>query len=691
MDHKMKRLFEYMVCRPKRIVLLGLILAIVCVGMKTQVEVNYIMTDYLPEDSPSTISLDVMQKEFGGEIPNARVMVRDVSISQALKVKRQLEQCTGVTEVTWLDDAADPSIPLEILPEDTVSTYYVDGTALFSVTIEEKLRSEAVTEIRDVIGEDNAMTGDMVSSAVATERTVSEIRVISVCAVLFVLLILMVTLTSWIEPILVLLGLGVAIAVNAGTNLIFGEISFVTNAAGNILQLAVSLDYSVFLIHRFEEYREEMPAKDAMVWALCRSANSILSSGLTTVIGFLALAFMRFQLGADLGVALAKGVGISLVTVFFFFPCLLLLAEQGVERTRHRSFVPSCLPLGRAVCRVMLPCALVLVLLIVPSNLFSNRNSFYYGSTQIFGAETKMGQDTQEIEEVFGKQDTYVVLVPNGDLQREKQLSQALHDVPEVKQVLSRVDYIGLAVPQEFLEGDLLSKLESERYTRMVLTMDAEVDSAETFELVNQLRKVISSYYPEESYLAGQGVSTCDLMTTTTADMKKVNGIAIAAVFLVLLLTMRSIPLPVILVLSIETAIWINLAIPYVRGTTVFYISYLIISSIQLGATVDYAILYTNHYLENRRRMGRRDAIANTTAEVTVSILTSGTALTVVGFLLGFLSSHGILAQLGLFLGIGSLLSIGIVLFALPGFLFVFDGLIDRMTYGAAFWKERNR
>ncbi len=682
----MKRLFRQVVRHKKTVMAAVLVIAAICAVLRGKVGVNYSMTDYLPDDSASTISLDVMEQEFDGAIPNARIMVRDVSRAEAIQIKKQLKQCTGVTDVTWLDDMVSPMIPTAVLPDDTVETYYKDGNALYSVTIDEDQRSEAVKELHEVIGDDNAMTGDMVSTAIATESTLNEIRIISIDAVLFVLLVLILTLTSWVEPILVLLGLGVAIIINAGSNLIFGEISFVINAAGSILQLAVSLDYSVFLIHRFEQCRKEHDSvEDAMVAALCQSVGSIASSGLTTVIGFLALAFMRFRLGPDLGFALAKGVGISLFVVFFFFPCVLLLAQKWVQKTRHRSWMPSFRKLGRGVCRMMIPCALILALLVVPSYVISNRNSFYYGSSHIFGANTQLGRDTQAIEYAFGKQDTYVVLVPKGDLQQEKKLSQALHDIPEVKSILSRVDYVGPAVPSAFLEGDVLSKLESNHYTRMVVTVDAEVDSDETFALVQQVRKTIAKYYPKESYLAGQGVSTCDLMLTTTADMKKVNGIAIAAVFFVLLFTLRSLPLPIFLVLSIETATWINLSLPYVRGTIVFYISYLIISSVQLGATVDYAILYTSHYMENRQKMGRRESIVQTTQTVTVSILTSGSALAVVGFLLGFFSTHGILKQLGMFLGIGSLLSVAIVLFALPGLLYLFDGLIRRLTKNANF------
>ena len=245
----------------------------------------------------------------------------------------------------------------------------------------------------------------------------------------------------------------------------------------------------------------------------------------------------------------------------------------------------------------------------------------------------------------------------------------------------------GAEIPMEYLDEDTLSQLVSENYSRFVITVDADYEGEETFELVENIRNTVNTYYPDSYYLAGSGVSTYDLMDTITADTVKVNLIAIGAVFLVLLLTMKSISLPVILVLAIETAVWINVAIPYFQGNTVFYISYLIISSIQLGATVDYAILFTERYTEFRTRMCKKQAVVETVAAVTPSVMTSGTVLAVVGFLLGYVSSHGILSQLGFFLGIGSLLSLFIVLFVLPGLLYLLDGVIQHTTLNLHFYK----
>ncbi len=676
----MTKFYRHIVNHQKLIITIFLTLFVICLVCKSFIAVNYDMNDYLPPESASTQAVDLMESEYEGGIPNARVMVQDVTVPQALEYKKQLLEADGVTDVTWLDDTLNITVPLETQDPDTVETYYKDGNALFLVTIDDDRRIEAVSAIRDIIGEDNAMTGSAVSTAVATTSTVSEIAVIAVIGIAFALLVLLLTTTSFAEAVLVLAGLGVAVIINAGSNLMFGEISFVTNAAGNILQLAVSLDYSVFLLHRFAECRQETDdPKEAMIQALRMSTTSILSSGLTTVIGFLALCLMQFQIGPDLGLALAKGVAISLITVFTFMPALILKTYKLIDKTKHRSLMPSFRGFGKFVSHIMMPMVIVFAILIAPSYLASNANSFYYGASHIFGSKTQLGADTAKIEAAFGKQDTYVLMVPKDSTATQEELSEALHDIPQVKNILSYVDTVGEVIPEEYLDSGTLSKLNSENYTRMVLTVDVGYESEETFSLVEKVRSTAEKYYPGTWYLAGEGVSTYDLMNTVTSDMVKVNLVAIAAVFLVLLITMKSLVLPVILVLSIETAVWLNLAIPYFAGQTIFYIAYLIISSIQLGATVDYAILFTDRYKEMRQKYPKRKAVVQTISAVSVSILTSGSVLTVVGFLLGIFSTHGLLSQLGYFLGKGTLCSLGIVLFVLPGLLCLFDRLVVKV------------
>lgn len=675
----MTKFYKRIVDHQNLIIAVFLILFAVCAACQSLVAVNYDMNDYLPPESPSTVALDLMDQEYDGGIPNARVMVQDVTIPQALAYKEQLLAVDGVTDVTWLDDVASVTVPLETLDTDMLESYYKDGNALFSVTIAKEKRITAVDAIRQIIGDDNAMTGSAVSTAVATTSTVSEISTIAMIGVAFVLFVLLLTTTSFAEPFLVMAGLGVAIVINAGSNLMFGEISFVTNAAGNILQLAVSLDYSVFLLHRFAECRQTTTdPKEAMVEALTMSTTSILSSGLTTVIGFLVLCLMQFLIGPDLGLALAKGVALSLITVFTFMPALILKTYKFIDKTQHRSFMPSFQGFGRFVSRVMLPMALAFTILIVPSYLASNANSFYYGASHIFGSTTQLGADTEKIEDAFGQQDTYVLMIPKDSTATQTELSQALQDIPQVKSILSYVDTVGATIPEQYLDSGTLSKLNSDSYTRMVLTVDTAYEGDDTFSLVESIRNTAEEYYPGTWYLAGEGVSTYDLMDTVTADMVKVNLVVIGAVFVVLLFTMKSLIAPIILVLSIETAIWINLSIPYFSDQTIFYIAYLIISSIQLGATVDYAILFTDRYKEMRQTYEKKEAVVQTVSAVSISVLTSASVMAVVGFLMGTLSIHGLLSQLGYFLERGTLCSLAIVLFVLPGLLYLFDRFITR-------------
>ncbi len=690
------KFYSHVTAKPKLLVSIFFLLAVICAVLSSFVSVNYDINDYLPEDSPSTVAIDVMGEEFDGGIPNVRLMIDHVTIPEALQFKQKLKNIEGVTEVTWLDDQIEITAPLETADTDIVESYYKNGAALYSITLEEEHILDGVNAIQETVGESKqkeefALTGSAVSTAAATENTVSEVARIAVFAVIFVFLVLILTTDSWAEPVIILLGLGVAVLLNNGTNLLFGEISFVSNAAGAILQLAVSLDYSVFLLHRFEESRKEFPtAREAMTDALCKSTGSILSSGLTTVIGFVALCLMRFKIGPDLGLVLAKGVALSLISVFLLMPNFILCVYPFLDKTRHRSFVPDFGKFGSLISKLMIPFACLQALILIPSYLASNANTYYYGSSHIFGENTEVGADTALIEETFGKNDTYVLLVPKGDKALQKILSDELHTLPEVSSILSYVDTVGAEIPEAYLDEETRAKLISENYTRLVLQLDTDYEGEETFALVENIRNIAQNTY-EEYYLAGNGVSSYDLMNTVTADMVKVNFVSVGAVFIVLLFTMKSLTLPFILVLSIETAIFLNLSFPYFSGQPIFYIAYLIISSIQLGATVDYAILLTDRYLENRRNSGKLQAIISSVSSCIVSILTSGSVLTIVGFLLGKFSTHGLIAQLGILLGRGTLCSLVLVIFALPGLLYVFDGLIRITTKGADFHETNNQ
>ena len=688
----MRKLYESIVNHKKTVIVAFVMAMIVSAVCSTMVNVNYDINDYLPDGTASTVALDTMNEEYDMSIPNARVMVSNLTVAQALEMKQKLSEIEGVEDVTWLDDVVDTDIPLETADKDTVENYYKDNKALFTVTINEHTRIETVNAIRDLIGDDNSMAGAAINTAIAAQATNKEVKNIIFLVIPICLAVLFLTSSSWIEPILLLGSIGVAILLNKGSNLMFGTISFVTNAAGGVLQLAVSMDYSIFLLHRFQEMREEGQApKEARINALCKSTGSILSSGLTTVIGFAALILMRFKIGPDMGLAMAKAIFLSLITVFVLFPVVLLYCYPLIDKTKHKSFLPDFGKFGQFVTKLMVPAVLVFVLFIIPCNLGQKENFFSYGSSQIFSTDTQIGRDTKIIEDTFGKSNNLVLMVPKGDLEKETELSKKLHDMPEVTSILSYVDNAGAEVPMDYVDNETLSKLISDNYSRLVLTVDADFEGEKTFNLIEEIRSLAKSYYGDKYLLAGESASTYDLMDTITKDNDRVNLIAIGAVFVVLLLSMKSITIPVILVLAIETAIWINLSVPYFANDFVFYIAYLIISSVQLGATVDYAILLTSRYMEVRETASKKKTIVETLRSTTVSIMTSASILTIAGLLLWKISTHGILSQLGHLLARGTALSTLIVLFVIPGMLYIFDGLIQKTTVGVKFFNKKEK
>ena len=688
----MRKLYESIVNHKKTVIVAFVMAMIVSAVCSTMVNVNYDINDYLPDGTASTVALDTMNEEYDMSIPNARVMVSNLTVAQALEMKQKLSEIEGVEDVTWLDDVVDTDIPLETADKDTVENYYKDNKALFTVTINEHTRIETVNAIRDLIGDNNSMAGAAINTAIAAQATNKEVKNIIFLVIPICLAVLFLTSSSWIEPILLLGSIGVAILLNKGSNLMFGTISFVTNAAGGVLQLAVSMDYSIFLLHRFQEMREEGQApKEAMINALCKSTGSILSSVLTTVIGFAALILMRFKIGPDMGLAMAKAIFLSLITVFVLFPVVLLYCYPLIDKTKHKSFLPDFGKFGQFVTKLMVPAVLVFVLFIIPCNLGQKENFFSYGSSQIFSTDTQIGRDTKIIEDTFGKSNNLVLMVPKGDLEKETELSKKLHDMPEVTSILSYVDNAGAEVPMDYVDNETLSKLISDNYSRLVLTVDADFEGEKTFNLIEEIRSLAKSYYGDKYLLAGESASTYDLMDTITKDNDRVNLIAIGAVFVVLLLSMKSITIPVILVLAIETAIWINLSVPYFTNDFVFYIAYLIISSVQLGATVDYAILLTSRYMEVRETASKKKTIVETLRSTTVSIMTSASILTIAGLLLWKISTHGILSQLGHLLARGTALSTLIVLFVIPGMLYIFDGLIQKTTVGVKFFNKKEK
>lgn len=667
----------------KLVIAIFLVATVISAVLILGVSVNYDLTDYLPEDSESTIALDLMYEEFGSGVPNTRVMVRNLTLTGAVETKVKIAQAPGVTGVMWLDDTQDMSTPIELMDSATVEQYWHDGTALYQVTIEEGRESEAVAALYEMLGSDVAISGNSANTASMQNLVVSEVVGAASILIPIIIIILLLTTTSWISPVLFLLTIGVAVLINMGTNVVFGEISFVTQSVSPILQLAVSLDYAIFLLNSFGRHRQEVDISEtAMRLAIKESFSSIAASAATTLFGFMALMFMRFGIGSDLGLNLMKGIVLSYVSVMVFLPALALASVKLLDKTSHRPIIHTGKRLGRALVKVRIPALILVLIAVIPCYLAQTRADFLYGNGTP-DTRTDYGRDTVAINEEFGESNALVLLVPRGDPGAEAKMAEELAGIDHVTSVLSYAGTVG-AVPEGFLDESIVSQFYSDGYARIIMYTDTSEEGDEAFAVVEQVRATADKYY-SESWLCGQSANLYDMRDVVTADSTLVNWIAIGFIFLTLLVTFKSATLPFILLFVIEAAIWINLSVPYFADQPLVYIGYLVINTVQLGATIDYAILMTNGYTANRRTMGKREAVVATLNTNFESVLTSGVILTAAGLCLGFVSSLQVVAELGILLARGTVLSMAMVVLALPALLMLFDPLTARLTWKAGF------
>ncbi|MFA9379898.1 MAG: RND family transporter, partial [Acetanaerobacterium sp.] len=582
---------------------------LLCVVLMSLVNINYKLSDYLPDDAPSTTAMRVMEDRFDQNIPNLSVYFQDVSIPQALRLKAEISDLAGVTSVLWLDDVIDVYKPLELEDPDTVATWYKDGGALFSVSVGEDHITDYITSMREFVGDRGVLAGDAVNQAASQSSATDEVPRIILFVVPLVLLILLVSTSSWFEPVLFLITIGVAVLINEGTNIFLGEISFVTKATSAILQLAVSMDYAVFLLHSFARFRHEgMDIRQAMSKAMTSSFSSIAASAATTMLGFLVLVLMRFKIGPDMGVVLAKGVAASFISVMVLLPVLAITTTKLMDRTHHRPLLPSFNRFGKLVVRICVPLTIVVLILIVPGYLGQKNNRFVYGSSGMNSEESQNKKDADQISAIFGDSVQMVLLVPQGDIVQEAELGRALEQVEGVTSVISYATMVGEQIPEDFLASGQLSQFRSGGYSRLILYLNTVDEGEDAFRAVETVRETINAYYPGNYHLVGQSVVNYDLMDTIVNDNRVVAVAVVVAIGLVLLLTFRSLSIPLILLLVIEGATWINLSVPYFLGDKLNYLGYQIISSVQLGATVDYGILFAQQYMTNRRSMDKRSA-----------------------------------------------------------------------------------
>lgn len=642
----MKRCANAVIEHKTIVVVISLLLMVIGGIFFFAVPVNYNLTDYLPEKANSTIALSKMEEEFDQPIPNLNVLIENVDVPEALHLKECIENADYVKAVTWLDDLMDLTEPLDIQNQEEVETYYKDECALFSVTVEDGKEQDAINAIRESTGKDCKFSGNSDELAQSQSMAMGEASKAILILIPLMLIILILTTNSWVEPFLYLLAIGVAVLVNLGSNIFLGDISFVTLAVAPILQMAVSLDYAVFLSHSFNEYRQEMDVKEAMVMAIQDSGRSISASMMTTLFGFLALLFMNFKIGPDMGISLVKGVFLSFISVLVFLPALMLCCHNWIDKTAHKRILPEFRSIGRGIMKIKIPVLILLMVIIIPSILAQSKNEFFYGTENVVPSE-----DADYIVEKFGTVNTIVLMVPRGDSTKESLLCEKLQDTDHITSVVAYASMVSNKIPEQYLSSEITSQFYSDQYARIILYTDTENEGKEAFELVKNVRTMAEEYYDSDVYTCGQSANLYDMKTYVESDNKKVNLITVISIYLILMLTFKNWFLPILLILTIQCSIWINMAIPYFMGESLCYIGYLVVSTVQMGATVDYAILLTDNYLKVRNDNNKKQAIIDAMGETFGSILVSAAILTSAGACLGAISSNMIVSALGKMVG----------------------------------------
>ena len=662
------------------------------------VNVNYDLTEYLPDTARSHIGLDQMEAAFGYP-GTARVMLKDVSLYEAKQYKDRLEAVDGVDQILWCDSTVNIYAGEDFIDVESIEDYYKDGCAVMDVTFDEGDTSaktaQAIEQMQAITGEKGYYVGMAVQTKSLTENVESEMSLILTVAVIMIFAVLCITTNAWSEPFLFLLVMGVAILLNRGTNIFIGTVSFLTDNVAMVLQLATSMDYSIFLLDAFSREREGgLSEEEAMVRAVDDAINSIFASSLTTVVGFLALVSMKFTIGFDMGLVLAKGIVFSLLTVVFFMPAMILKFASMNERTRHRRFLPDFQGLSRRIYKARYASLALMLLLVPPAYVAQGMNTYLYGNSAVGASEgTKVYADDQVIVNTFGRSNMLLALYHNTSSVREREMTEAIEALPYVKSVTSLAGTLPEGIPEEFLPQSLTGELHTQDWCRMLIYIRTKSESSQAFACTQELEEILTGYYPENSYLVGETPSTRDIRDTITEDNTRVNMLSLLGVFLVVMASFRSLVVPVLVIIPIEAAIFLNMAVPYLAGDTMVYMGYIIVSSIQLGATVDYAILLANNYAACRKKIpDKREACIQALSMSCTSIFTSGTIIVLAGYIIHFISSTAAIGDLGHLIGRGGLYSMVLVLTVLPALLVLFDRIVtDNEFERFESWRNRRR
>lgn len=532
------------------------------------------------------------------------------------------------------------------------------------------------------------MSGDAVSTADAQRSTSTEIVFIMAAAVAIVIIILGLTSHSWFEPVIFLLVIGAAIGMNMGTNIFLGEISFISQICGAVLQLAVSMDYAIVLLHEFRRQQQVYSdPREAMAHAMMKGFSVVLSSAAVTFFGFLSLTVMRFGIGVNMGIVLAKGIVFSFLSIMFFMPCLILICLKPLDKLEHKALLPQFGGFARVCQKIMTPLAVIIILVAVPAYLGQDHNDFKYGSGDFAapGSQTKV--EATQINDAFGSSETWVVMVPEGRWAQEQALIDDLKKDEMVTGVTSYITVAGRAMPVEVVPDSQKEQVIKNGWSRIVLTTDVTGENQQAFDLVDRVRAIAQPHYGDDYRLVGNMVSTYDLKDVVHQDSTRVKIFTMASIGLVLALMFRSLSIPIVTLAAIEIAIWMNMAFPYFMGQNLNYIGYLVIDAVQMGAAVDYAIIFEREYFDRRKQYLPKEAARSAIKHSALTIMTSGSILTLAGLAVWQISSNQVIAQIGTLIARGAFISMLMMFVFLPWLFKTFDWVIRHTTLKLDFYQ----
>ena len=650
--------------------------------------VNYDILSYLPSEIDTMKGQDILMDEFGTGAFSTFV-VDGMSNQDVSTLKKKIEKVDHVKTVLWYDSVADISIPTEMLPQKVQDVFLSDkGTLMFilydtGMSTDETM--QAVEDIRAISGKQCFLSG---MSAVVTDiRNLSnkEVPIYVVLAVILSLIVLSLTMDSFLIPIFFLLSIGMAIVYNLGSNIFMGEISYVTKALSAVLQLGVTMDYSIFLWHSYEDWKNTYPEdhKKAMSHAIAGTVTSVVGSSITTVAGFIALCFMSFTLGKDLGIVMAKGVVIGVIGCVTILPSMILIFDKALEKTRHRPVLPDVGKISGAVVKKF-PVFLVIFLALLGPAIYGQKNaSVYYDLAGTLPENLSSFIANKELEEEFDMNATHILLA-DSDLKAKdtQEMLERIDKVDGVKAALGMDSVVGPAVPKEMIPDTLKNKIMDKNYQMILISSSYKTASDEVNKQIDEINAIVADYDPH-GMLIGEAPCTKDLISITDKDFKVVSAVSIVAIFLIIAIVFRSISLPVILVAVIEFAIFLNMCVPFYTHTQIPFIASIVIGTIQLGATVDYAILMTNHY-KNRRAQGmeKKHAVKEALGASAQSIVVSALSFFASTFGVGVYSNIDMISSLCMLMSRGALISMVVVLLVLPAMYMIFDRVICATSVG---------